>query len=31
LDGDEPITTTALDVVYQNRAVQPQLFSEAAL
>lgn len=26
-DGDEPVATTVMDVVYQNGAVQPQLFS----
>ena len=26
-EGDEPIATTVMDVVYQNGAVQPQLFS----
>jgi DNA sulfur modification protein DndC len=30
-DGDEPIATTVMDVVYQNGAVQPRLFSEAEL
>lgn len=29
--GDEPIATTIMDVVYQNGAVQPRLFSEAEL
>lgn len=27
-DGDEPIATTVMDVVYQNGAVQPRLFVE---
>jgi DNA sulfur modification protein DndC len=27
-DGDEPLATTVMDVVYQNGAVQPRLFSE---
>jgi DNA sulfur modification protein DndC len=30
-EGDEPIATTVMDVVYQNGAVQPRLFSEAEL
>jgi len=30
-DGDEPLATTVMDVVYQNGAVQPRLFSEAEL
>ena len=28
-DGDEPIATTIMDVVYQNGAVQPRLFTES--
>lgn len=28
-DGDEPIATTIMDVVYANGAVQPRLFSES--
>lgn len=28
-DGDEPIATTVMDVVYANGAVQPRLFSES--
>jgi DNA sulfur modification protein DndC len=30
-DGDEPVATTIMDVVYQNGAVQPRLFSESEL
>lgn len=30
-EGDEPIATTVMDVVYQNGAVQPRLFSESEL
>jgi hypothetical protein len=30
-EGDEPIGTTVMDVVYQNGAVQPRLFSESEL
>lgn len=30
-EGDEPIATTIMDVVYQNGAVQPRLFSESEL
>jgi len=30
-EGDEPIATTIMDVVYQNGAVQPRLFSENEL
>lgn len=30
-EGDEPLATTVMDVVYQNGAVQPRLFSEAEL
>jgi DNA sulfur modification protein DndC len=30
-DGDEPLATTVMDVVYQNGAVQPQLFSGSEL
>jgi DNA sulfur modification protein DndC len=30
-EGDEPIATTVMDVVYQNGAVQPRLFSENEL
>jgi DNA sulfur modification protein DndC len=29
--GDEPLATTIMDVVYQNGAVQPRLFSESEL
>jgi len=28
-DGDEPTADTVMDIVYQNGAVQPRLFSEA--
>lgn len=30
-EGDEPLATTVMDVVYQNGAVQPRLFSEGEL
>lgn len=30
-EGDEPIANTVMDVVHQNGAVQPRLFSEAEL
>ena len=30
-EGDEPLATTVMDVVYQNGAVQPRLFSESEL
>jgi DNA sulfur modification protein DndC len=30
-EGDEPIATTVMDVIYQNGAVQPRLFSESEL
>lgn len=30
-DGDEPLATTVMDIVYANGAVQPLLFSEAEL